>query len=231
MVNTVKSTTVTYPSGGETVGGFLAEPEGAGPFPGLIVIHEWWGVNEHIKGVTRQFAEQGYASLAVDLFQGKIAKDRAEAQGLSQSLSKERATADMQAGMAFLNARSNVRGDRMGSLGWCMGGGYSLLLAMASPDLAACVVYYGNVTSELEQLRTIPCPLLGIFGEDDPVVPVASVKAFEGAMRELNKDITVHIYPGAGHGFANPTNNAGYRPDAAKDAWDKTLTFLGRPLK
>jgi carboxymethylenebutenolidase len=222
---------VTYSSGSATAGAFLAEPEGAGPFPGMIVIHEWWGINDQIKAVTKQFAEQGYVSLAVDLYQGKIAKDRDQAQSLSQSLSKENAVADMRAGMAFLKARPNVQGDKLGSIGWCMGGGYSLFLAMASPDLAACVIYYGNVTSEPEELGPIACPLLGIFGEDDPVVPVADVKAFEESIRKLNKDITVHIYSGAGHAFANPTNSAGYRADAAEDAWDKTMAFLGRQLK
>ena len=231
MANEVKSASVTYPSGTATSGGVLAEPGGSGPFPSLILIHEWWGVNDQIKGVTRQFAEQGYVTLAIDLYQGKIARDREEAQGLSQSLSKERALADMRAGMAFLKARPNVQRDKIGSLGWCMGGGYSLLLAMTSPELAAGVVYYGIVTSDPEQLRPISCPLLGIFGEDDPVVPVADVKAFERVMKGLNKDITVHIYSGAGHAFANPTNTPGYRPEAAKDAWDKTLAFLGRHLK
>ena len=227
----VKTGAVTFPSGTETASGFLAEPEGAGPFPALVVIQEWWGVNDQIKDVTRQIAGQGYVALAVDLYRGKVTQDPGEASNLSRTLPQDRALRDMQGAISFLKSRPNVRGDRVCSIGWCMGGSYSLLLALNSPELAACVVYYGTVVTESEQLKRISCPVLGIFGEEDSVVPVANVKAFEKAMKELNKDIAVHIYPGAAHAFANPTRTDVYLREAAEDAWAKTLAFWQRYLR
>lgn len=226
----VKTSTVTFPSGAETASGFLAEPEGAGPFPAMVVLQEWWGINDQIKDVTKQIARQGYVALAVDLYQGKVAQDPGEANGLARALPQDRALRDMQGAISFLKDRPNARGDKIGSIGWCMGGTYSLLLALNSRELAACVVYYGTLVTDSERLKGIACPVLGIFGEEDSVVPLASVKAFERAMKELNKDIAVHIYPGAGHAFANPTRTDVYRREAAEDAWTKTLAFWQRYL-
>ena len=228
--STVKSSLVSYPSGQDKISGFLAEPETAGRYLGLVIIHEWWGLNAQIKDEAKKLAREGYVALAVDLYRGQVTRDPGQARRLSRSLPRERALRDMRAAIAFLKSRPNVRPDKIGSLGWCMGGGQNLILAINSPELSACVIYYGGLTSDRERLRRINCPVLGIFGEEDRAIPVAGVKTFEKAMKYLGKDISIYIYPRAGHAFANPTRGSSYRSEATADAWNKTLAFFNKHL-
>ncbi len=221
---------VRYPSGSETVEGFLARPEGAGPFPGVVVIHEWWGLNEQIKDMAARLAENGYVALAVDLYRGRVAAEREEAHELSRGLPEDRALRDLKAAVAYLRSRRDVRGERIGSIGWCMGGGYSLALALNQPDLAAAVIYYGRLVTEAESLKPLQAPVLGFFGEDDRGIPVSSVREFEAQAQALGKSVAVHVYPGAGHAFANETRPS-YRAEAARDAWEKTLQFFREKLR
>lgn len=221
---------VSYSSGGETVQGFLARPEGTGPFPAIVVIHEWWGLNDQIKGMATKFAESGYVALAVDLYRGRVTADRDEAHELSRSLPEDRAIRDLKAAVGYLRSRLDVRHDRIGSIGWCMGGGYSLVLALNQPDLTASVIYYGRLVTEATSLRRLNTPILGFFGEEDRGIPVSGVREFEAQANGLGKSVTVHIYPGAGHAFANETRPS-YRPEAAADAWEKTLSFFAAKLK
>lgn len=222
--------TVRYPSGNETVEGYLATPAGAGPFPAVVVIHEWWGLNDQVKEQARRLAEEGYAALAVDLYRGRATSDSDEAHELSRGLPEDRALRDLVAAVDYLASRPDVRADRIGSIGWCMGGGYSLALALAEPRLAASVIYYGRLVTDESQLSQIQAPLLGLFGEDDRGIPVSSVRTFESTLGSLGKTAEVHIYPGAGHAFANSTRPS-YREGAAQDAWTKTLDFFSRHLK
>ncbi len=223
-------TTVRYPSGAETVEGYLVLPEGKGPFPAVVVIHEWWGLNDQVRGEAAKLAEAGYAALAVDLYRGRVAADRDEAHELSRGLPEDRARRDLLAAFDYLAGRNEVRRDAIGSIGWCMGGGYSLQLAIHQPRLAAAVIYYGRLATEESALRQIQAPVLGLFGEEDRGIPAESVRAFEATMKKQSKDAQVHIYPGAGHAFANHTRPS-YQAEAAKDAWAKTLAFLGKHLK
>jgi len=222
--------TVRYASGDETVEGYLVVPDGHGSFPALVVIHEWYGLNEQVKGEARRLAAEGYVALAVDLYRGRVAADRDEAHELSRGLPEDRARRDLLAAFDFLAARSDVRADRIGSIGWCMGGGYSLALALAQPKLAAGVIYYGRLVTDEAALATLRPPVLGLFGEDDRGIPVESVRAFESALQKNKKEVEVHVYPGAGHAFANQERPS-YRGEAARDAWEKTLAFLTRHLK
>jgi carboxymethylenebutenolidase len=221
---------VRYPSGPETVEGFLAAPVGQGPFPAVVVIHEWWGLNDQVKEEARRLAAEGYMALAVDLYRGRVAQDRDEAHELSRGLPEDRARRDLLAAFAYLAARPDVRPERIGSIGWCMGGGYSLQLALAEPRLAASVLYYGRLATDEAALAGLRAPVLGLFGEEDRGIPPESVRAFEGALHKLGKRVEVHIYPGAGHAFANSTRPS-YREAAARDAWEKTRAFLARHLK
>jgi len=225
-----KTQTVEFPSGKETASGFLAVPDKPGIYPGLIVIHEWWGLNDWVKEQAIKLSEQGYVVLAVDLYRGKIAADPSEAHELMRGLPQDRAIRDMQAGYDYLAARKDVKPGRIGSIGWCMGGGLSLQLAIHSPRLAACVVNYGSLPTDPNDIQQIGAPVLGNFGADDKGITPADVQAFEKTMRGLNRRIDVKIYPGAGHAFENPNNTTGYRPEAAADAWKRTLAFLHNAL-
>lgn len=226
----VETATVSYASGQETVQATLAQPAGAGPFPAVIVIHEWWGLNDQVKGEARRLAEEGYLSLAVDLYRGRMATDRDEAHELARGLPEDRARRDLLAAFTYLAGRSDVRPGRIGSIGWCMGGGHSLILAVAEPRLAASVIYYGRLVTDETSLQSVQAPVLGLFGDQDRGIPVESVRAFETAMQKLGKSVEMHVYPGAGHAFANQERPS-YRPEAAQDAWEKTLAFFARTLK
>ncbi|MDD5543639.1 MAG: dienelactone hydrolase family protein [Acidobacteriia bacterium] len=227
----VKSQTVSYPNGSETLSGYLALPSGPGPHPGLLLIHEWWGLNDWIKEQARNFAEQGYVALAVDLYRGKVAGDPDEAHELSRGLPQDRGISDLEAALAYLQSRPDVKKNSIGSVGWCMGGGYSIQLAIHAPRLKACIINYGALPTDPASINKIQAPVLGNFGAEDRGIPPAAVHSFEKAMQSRKKAIDVKIYDGAGHAFENPNNQSGYRQAAAKDAWQRMVAFLNAKLK
>jgi carboxymethylenebutenolidase len=222
---------VEYKSGDETVSGYLALPESPGQHPALVVIHEWWGLNDWIKEEARKFAEQGYVALAVDLYRGKVAYDPALAHELARGMPQDRAVRDLKAAFAYLAARPDVNPKKIGSIGWCMGGGLSLQLAVNEPRLAACVVNYGALPTDPQDIQKIQAPVLGNFGGQDRGIPPSAVAAFQKAMEAAQKVIDVKIYEGAGHAFENPNNKLGYRERDAQDAWARSLAFFNRTLK
>ena len=219
---------------GRELRGFLAQPAGAerrpdDGLPGLILIHEWWGLNENMETMARRFAEQGYVALAVDLYGGEVAEDPQRARQLSQTVEQEPALDNLRQATHYL--AEEQRAPRVGVVGWCFGGAWSLQAALAMPAaLSAAVVYYGRLVTERELLGTLETPLLGIFGAEDSSIPVEDVRRFESTLQALDKDAEVHVYEGAGHAFANPSGER-YRPEAAQDAWEKTLVFLAEHLK
>jgi len=222
---------VSYKSGAEIVKGILYTPTGKGPFPALIVIHEWWGLNDWVKQQAEKLAGEGYVALAVDLYRGKVADNADLAHELMRGLPEDRATRDLRAAYDFLAAQSNVKKNRIGSIGWCMGGGYTLDTAIAEPQLAAAVINYGRLLTEPSQLKKINAPILGIFGGQDRGITPDDVKKFQQSMEKLDKRIEVKIYPDAGHAFENPNNKQGYRPEDAADAWQRTVDFLAVTLQ
>lgn len=226
-----KTETVQFKSGDDTISGFLAAPEGPGKRPALVVIHEWWGLNDWVKEQTEKFAEQGYVALAVDLYRGKSASDPSGAHELMRALPQDRAVRDMQAAFAYLGSRADVSPNRIGAVGWCMGGGLALQLAIHQPHLAACVVNYGALPTDPNDLALIAAPILGNFGADDHGITADDVKAFETALQKRGKFINAKIYDGAGHAFENPNNSSGYRAEAAADAWKRTIEFFNAILK
>jgi carboxymethylenebutenolidase len=224
--------TVSFKSGGETASAFLATPEGKGPFPAVIVIQEWWGLDDWVKDQARALAREGYVALAPDLYRGKVATKQEEAHQLMMGLPRDRALRDLHAAFAHLQGRPDVRKNRVGAIGWCMGGMYALALATEEPALAAVVAYYGAPPSDAAALAKIKAPVLGNYGGEDKGPSPEQVKAFEAAMKAAGKPVDVKIYPGAGHAFANVNNPwKGYKEDAAKDAWKRSVDFLARHLK
>lgn len=222
---------VSYKSGDETVQGMLYAPKGKGPFPALIVIHEWWGLDDWVKEQASKFADAGYVALAIDLYRGKSTANPEEAHELMRGVPEDRAQRDLRAAFEYLKSRKDVKADRIGSIGWCMGGGYSLDVALEEPTLAADVIHYGHLATDPENLKKINAPVLGIFGAQDKGIPPEDVKKFEQAMKQQGKQIEIKIYPDAGHAFENPANKDRYHPEDAADAWKLTLAFLDSNLK
>jgi carboxymethylenebutenolidase len=224
--------TVTFKSGDESGSGFLVTPAGQGPFPAIVVIQEWWGLNDWVKDQARALAKDGYVALAVDLYRGKVTASQEEAHQLMMGAPPDRILRDLKAAHALLQARADVKKGRIGSIGWCMGGRWSLALATEIPTLAAAVAYYGAPPTEPSAIAAIKAPVLGNYGADDKGPSPDQVKAFEAAMKKAGKSIDVKIYDGAGHAFANVNNPwGGYREPAAKDAWARTTAFLATNLK
>jgi len=225
------SKTVSYKSGDETVQGVLYTPSGKGPFPGLIVVHEWWGLNDWVKDQASKLADQGYAALAVDLYRGKVATTPDEAHQIMRGVPEDRAKRYLHAAFEFLASQSNVKKDRIGSIGWCMGGGYALDVALQEPTLAATVINYGHLATDPDALKKINAPILGLFGAQDKGITPEDVQKFEQTMKQLGKKIEVKEYDDAGHAFENPNNKQGYREADAQDAWKRTVEFLASTLK
>ncbi len=222
---------VSYKSGDETVKGILYTPAGSGPFPGVVVIHEWWGLNDWVKEQASKLADQGYAALAVDLYRGKVADNPNTAHELMRGVPEDRAARDLHAAVEFLKSQPNVKKDRIGSIGWCMGGGYSLNVALAEPTLTAAVINYGHLATDPAALHKINAAILGSFGGQDQGIPPEDVKKFEETLKKDGKSADIKIYPNAGHAFENPNNKGGYRADDAADAWQRTVKFLNETLK
>ena len=226
-----ESKTVSYKSGDEIVRGILYTPAGKGPFPGLIVIHEWWGLNDWVKEQASKLADQGYAALAVDLYRGKVATTPDEAHQIMRGVPEDRAQRDLHAAFEFLASQANVKNDRIGAIGWCMGGGYSLDVALHEPTLAADVINYGHLATDPEALKKINAPILGIFGAQDKGITPGDVHKFGETVSQLGKKIDIKIYDDAGHAFENPNNKDGYRAGDAADAWHLITDFLAVNLK
>jgi carboxymethylenebutenolidase len=225
------SKTVSYKSGDETVQGLLYTPAGKGPFPALIVIHEWWGLNDWVKEQASSLSDQGYVALAIDLYRGKVATTPDEAHQIMRGVPEDRAKRDLHAAFVFLASQSNVKKDRIGAIGWCMGGGYALDVALQEPALAADVINYGHLATDPAAIEKINAPILGIFGAQDKGITPDDVHKFGEALDKMGKKIDLKIYDDAGHAFENPNNKEGYRAADAVDARQRTVEFLATTLK
>jgi carboxymethylenebutenolidase len=210
----------------EKVTGFLALPSDVRHHRAIIVIHEWWGLNEWVKEQAEKLATNGYVTLAVDLYQGKVTADPSEARKLKRGLRQDQAIGDLRAAFDYLVGRPDVDPKHIGSLGWSLGGGLAVQLAIHEPRLAACVVHYGPLPTNTADIWKIHAPVLGIFGALDRAIPADKVRAFEKCMKAAGKRVDIKIYEGAGHAFENPSNQRGYRPKPAADAWFETVKFF-----
>src|SRR5437588_2604179 len=182
-----ESKTVAYKSGDESVSGELYTPAGKGPFPALIVIHEWWGLNDWVKEQAQKLSEQGYVTLAIDLYRGKVATTPEEAHEIMRGVPEDRANRDLEAGFQYLASEPDVKKDRIGVIGWCMGGGYALDLALEEPKLAADVINYGHLVNDPNEIKKINAPILGLFGAQDRGITPGDVKKFGDELDKLGK--------------------------------------------
>lgn len=218
---------LVYSSSGK---GYIARPEKSGEkYPGIIMIHEWWGLNDNIKDMADKLASQGYVVLAVDLYGGEYATTPDKARELATSVrsNPEIAIENMKDATNYLRSQEDV--EKIGSLGWCFGGQQSLQISL-NEELDATVIYYGNLETDKEVLSKMKSPVLGIFGSEDTSIPVETVNEFKNSLNEIGLENSIHIYDGVGHAFANPSGN-NFAPSETKDAWDKTLNFLEKNLK
>lgn len=211
--------------------GFLAKPAGAGKHPGIVMIHEWWGLNDNIKEMARKMASEGYVVLAADLYGGQVTADSSRAQALASGVRSNpgEAIKNLQAAVSYLRNSSFVGSSKVGSLGWCFGGDWSLQLAL-NEKMDATALYYGRPVTDPNALSAIKWPVLGVFGSEDQSIPVKQVNAFKQALDKDHIENEIHVYNGVGHAFANPSG-PNYAPAETKDAWQKTLAFFDEHLK
>ncbi len=222
---------VAYDKANPKVKGYLAKPADKKPRPGLILIHEWWGLNDNIRENARAFAKLGYAALAVDLYDGRVAADRAGARKLAGGVRKDpdAAFANLQQAVNYLTGlKGEVDPARIASVGWCFGGGWSYQMARNDLGVKASVIYYGrfNPKDDLSRMRA---SILGHFGEADRGIQVDSVREFRARLKTLKGDHMIFIYPNAGHAFANADSD-NYDEAAAATAWKRTVDFFEKHL-
>lgn len=220
---------VSFPSNGGTTEGYLALPaEGRGP--GVIVIQEWWGLVPHIKDVADRFASEGFVALAPDLYHGQQTKSPDEAGKLMMALNISQAEKDLRGAVQYLAQHESVSGEKVGSIGFCMGGVLSLYAATENPQIGACVIFYGIHPKVQPDLGKLQAPVLGIYAENDSSVPPAAVRELESKLKAAGKQVEMHIYPNTDHAFFNNTRPEVYNPEAAADAWRRTVEFLKSEL-
>jgi carboxymethylenebutenolidase len=177
-----------------------------------------------------RLAREGYVALAVDLFDGKTLKNLEEGRRFREQFTQEKMLADLNGGHSYLKTLKNVNPTCIGSIGFCMGGGFSLLLACKNPEIAAAVVFYGRNPTPIDLLKNLQCPLLGNYAGADHAMSEADIKLLQETLTKYGKTFDIKTYPGAPHAFFNDSRES-YRPDAAKDSWERTLKFFGKYLK
>jgi carboxymethylenebutenolidase len=221
----IKTASVNY---FENTTGYVAKPMQEGNFPGVILIHEWWGLNDNIKSMVRGLASHGYVVMAVDLYTGQVATTPDGARQLLLSFDVQKGITNIDSAVHLLKQNYNVT--KIATIGWCFGGSQSLNYALSGNKIDATVIYYGQPVTDTFKLSTIKWPVLGFFGEKDQSISVSQVKEFKSTLDSIGVENEIHIYPGLGHAFANPSG-ATYAPQETKDAWNKTLSFLDNHLK
>jgi carboxymethylenebutenolidase len=211
--------------------GYLARPADNGTYPAVVMIHEWWGLNENIEQMADILAGHGYVVFAVDLYDGEVATDSSRAGELAGQVrsNPDEAVAKMDRAVTALRAEPYTT-DQVASLGWCFGGGQSLQLSLSETELNATILYYGSLTTDEQELQNVDGPVLGVFGAEDGSIPVEDVREFNQTLGELGVEREIYVYEGAPHAFANPSGER-FHPEATEDAWNKTLRFLDEQLR
>lgn len=211
--------------------GYLALGGKPGKHGAVIVIQEWWGLNDWIRGNADRFAKNGYTALAIDLYRGQTANNADEAHELMRGLPEDRALRDLHAAFDYLAKRDDVDPAKIGAVGWCMGGGYALALAVDEPRLRAVAINYGRLVTDPAKLDGIKAAVLGNFAGVDKGIPVDDVDAFTIALKTRGKDADIKVFMMQGHAFMNPNNKAGYHESAATEAWQRIDAFFARTLQ
>lgn len=216
----------------ESTAGYVARPVGEGPYPALVLVHEWWGLNSNIRDLAEAFAAQGYVALAVDLYDGEVAQTPDIAGQLAGAVREDAAGAfaNLESAVAYLESAEYADASRLASVGWCFGGQWSYNMAKNDLGVDASVMYYGRFSTD-DDLENMRADILGHFGEEDRSIAVDDVRQFEAKLNTLAGDHSVFIYPNAGHAFANEDNEEAYNEEAAQLAWQRTMDFLERELE
>ncbi len=209
---------------GEALMGYLARPSGGEAKPAVVVIQEWWGLNDHIKDVANRFTNEGFVAMAPDLYHGAVVTEPDEARKLVMELDMAEAVKEIQRGIDFLLAQDYVAGEKVGVVGFCMGGGLSLQTALAEDNLGAAVAFYGQPLTP-DQVAQVKAPILGLYGAADQGIPVDAVNQMDKALDDAGVENEIKIYEGAGHAFFNDTAPS-YNAPAATDAWPLTLEWF-----
>jgi carboxymethylenebutenolidase len=235
---------VTYERAGDELRAYAAWPASSARLPGLVVIPDVRGLSEHYRDVARRFAGEGFFTLAVDLYSREGVPEFPDMPSVfrwMRALPDTRVLSDLAAAVAYVARRPEVAPHAVGITGFCMGGQYALMAACAVPGLAACVSWYGMLryaetdavkpASPLDLAPELRCSYLGLFGEEDAIVPLADVEELRAILQREEKTFEIVTYPGAGHAFFNDTRPDAYRPAAAKDAWPRAVAFFRRHLR
>jgi len=221
---------VEFAANGGTAPGYLTRPEGEGPFPGVVVIQEWWGLNDQIKGVADRLALEGFGAIAPDLYRGKVTAEPDEARKLVMMLDRAQAAKDIQGAVNYLVSQPWVEPKKVGVMGFCMGGALAATIAHAGKNVGAVAIYYGSIGEPDDKVaEAITAPILGLYGEADHGIPVDQVKEWQSLLEQHGKTNDMVIYPGAPHQFFNEERPS-YRPEAAEDAWNRTLAWWRQHL-
>ena len=219
---------VSFKSNGGTANGYLSLPA-TGKGPGVIVLQEWWGLVPHIKEVCDRFAAEGLVALAPDLYHGESTQSPDEAGKLMMALQIDETEKDLRGAITYLLNHDATTGEKVGTVGFCMGGALSLYAASKNPQVGACVVFYGIHPNVKPDLANLKAPVLGIYAELDAYVPPATVKELESQLKEHGKSVEMLIYPKLDHGFFNDTREV-YNETAANDAWRRTIALFREHL-
>jgi carboxymethylenebutenolidase len=235
----VKTTELSFASGEAELRGYAAWPASGAPFAALVLVHDVRGLYEHYRDVVRRLADEGFLAFAPDLYSREGAPDLPDMESVFRwlrELPDRRVLADLQAAVDMLRERADVRPGNVGILGFCMGGQYALMAACQVKGLAACVSWYGMLryaetdekkpVSPLDLVQDLSCPYLGLFGEEDALIPLADVAELQSCLERSGKQFDIHTYAGAGHAFFNDTRHDAYRPAAAADSWKRALAFF-----
>lgn len=216
---------IAFDVDGTSTEGYLARPDGESNGIGIVVVHEWWGLNEHTKDIARRYANAGFVALAPDLYDGVVTKDPQRASQLMHDLDPERGIRVLNAAVDHLAAVEGVDEGRLGVTGFCMGGSFALLLACRNPKIRAAAPFYGDIPSD-DELSNLNGPVLFIGASKDNWITVKKIEGLRKSLARLGKDGQVKIYEGADHAFFNDTRPEVYKPDAAADAWTRVTGFF-----
>lgn len=230
MANDIRSEMVEFPANEAPMPGFLARPQGEGPFPGVIVVQEWWGLDDHIKDVAQRFAQEGFAALAPDLYRGKVTKEPDEAQKLMMALDMNRASQELARAADYLARQPFLRGRGIGAIGFCMGGGLALTLACDSPHIRAAAPFYGVNPEPIDKVGNLRGPVLAVYAEHDQWVTPQVAQQLRSALERHGKQFDVRVYPGTLHAFFNDRRPEVYNEAAARDAWQRVLSLFRQNL-
>ena len=235
---TTAGDTVSYEVGRETVRAYLARPSKATgssaslappDVPGLVVLHEMWGLNDQIMGVADRLSRLGYVAIAPDMYRGRLGADPGLAQDMMRALNEDRAVSIAKGAIDYLRRLDNASGRPVGTVGFGMGGRISLATALQGANVQATVIFYGKVETTREALAPIKAPILGIFAGRDAVIPKDDVNKFEAALKASGKDALIVLNEGLGHGFMNE-ERADFEPEFSKDSWIRLRKWLGAKL-